>query len=133
MKIDDVVTYQSLSSNKIKTVHGVDTAAGEGDIGGWDWKGKGWLWIARSHWEVLGWGDDSSPSSPSNPGNDEGNQWAVTYFAKTLFTPAGIDVYSRRKEGVTEEVLEGIKRALGEMEDEGLRGLVGGLFEVGRD
>lgn len=86
--------------------------------------------IAHSHWEVLGYGD---VGARGDEGEGEGNQWAVTYFAKTLFTPAGVDVYSRKKEGVGEEVVEGIKEALRGSEDGGLRELVGGLFEVRRD
>ena len=48
------------------------------------WRGKGWLKIASSQWEVLG------------SGEEEGG-WAVTFFQKTLFTPIGIDVYARKK------------------------------------
>lgn len=78
--------------------------------------------IASSHWEVLGYGD-----------LEEGQQWAVTYFAKTLFTPAGIDVYSRMKEGLSEAVMVGIKEALAAVEHAGVTSLVGELFEVKRD
>ena len=63
----------------------------------------------------------------------DGNQWAVTFFAKTLFTPAGVDVYSRRKEGLPESVLEGMKGELAGSGDEGVRGLAGEVFEVMRD
>ena len=77
--------------------------------------------IASSHWEVLGWGD-----------LDGGDQWAVTYFAKTMFTPAGIDVYSRRKEGVSAPVVEEVKEALAGIGDEGLKKLAGEMFEVKR-
>lgn len=71
---------------------------------------------------MLGWGD-----------LEGGGQWAVTYFAKTMFTPAGIDVYSREKGGVPGEVVEGIKKALGGIGDEGVRKLAGEIFEVRRD
>lgn len=129
-KLDDLVQYQTLSSDKIKTVHGVDTASGEGNTGAWDWRGKGWLMIASSRWEVLGWGD--LPSVHFH-GEEHIQQWAVTYFAKTLFTPAGIDVYSRRKEGLGDGVMQKIKDALGALEHEGVKGLVGDLFEIRRD
>lgn len=120
-RLDDIVSYQPLTSDKFKTVNGIDTASGK-DAGAWDWRGKGWLKIASSHWEVLGWGD-----------LEGGGQWAVTYFAKTMFTPAGIDVYSREKGGVPGEVVEGIKKALGGIGDEGVRKLAGEIFEVRRD
>ena len=78
--------------------------------------------IASSHWEVLGWGEETS-----------GNKWVVTMFAKTMFTPAGIDVYSENAEGVQEATLEGIKTALRAIEDEDVRKLAGELFDVKRD
>lgn len=77
--------------------------------------------IATSHWEILGWGDEQ----------DTGNSWVVTYFAKTLFTPAGVDVYARR--GVLRpDTVAGIQRALGELGGEVAR-LAGGMFEVAFD
>ena len=78
--------------------------------------------IASSHWAVLGYGD-----------LEQGQQWAVTYFAKTLFTPAGIDVYSRTKEGLSEAVMAGIKEALAAVEHTEVKSLAGELFEVKRD
>ncbi|KAF2014619.1 hypothetical protein BU24DRAFT_423533 [Aaosphaeria arxii CBS 175.79] len=109
--LDDLVTYQSLDSTKLKTVRGIDkpfdvpgTApepAEDAASPAYQWRGKGWLAIASSKWEILGYGDV--------PGSD--NQWVVTYFAKTLFTPAGVDFYSR-KGGLNEETIEKIKAAL---------------------
>ena len=122
-KFESTVSYQTLSSNKVKTVKGIETSSGKDNSGAWDWRGKGWLMIATSHWEVLGYGDLE----------EEGQQWAVTYFAKTLFTPAGIDIYSRRKEGLEERVVEGIKEALAAIECEEMKRLVEGVFEVKRD
>ena len=120
-KIDDVVSYQTLTSDKTKTIVGVDTMNG-GNTLAWDWCGKGWLTIVSSHWEVLGYGD-----------LDDGHRWAVTYFAKTLFTPAGIDVYSRKKVGLSDEILGQIKKALAQMENVGVKKLAGEIFEVMRD
>lgn len=99
-KIDDLVQYQGLSSDKIKSVHGIDTPA-PGNQGAWDWRGKGWLVIASSYWECLGFGTV-----------DNGNQWVVTYFDKTLFTPAGIDIYSREKGGLPDSTIQEILGAL---------------------
>ena len=61
------------------------------------------------------------------------NAWVVTYFAKTLFTPAGIDVYSRGKAGLSKEVLDGIWEALRGLGVEEIERLVEGVFEVPRD
>ncbi|RMZ73614.1 glycosyl hydrolase family 43 [Pyrenophora seminiperda CCB06] len=133
--IDDLVTYQSLSSSKLKTVRGVDkpfsvvapgaTPEAEGAEEraslGYNWRGKGLLMIATSKWEILGYGEEE----------EGGNSWVVTYFAKTLFTPAGVDFYSR-KGRLSERTVGEIKAGL-----EGLGGevakLAEGLFEVKMD
>jgi hypothetical protein len=120
-KLDDLVTYQSLTSEKVKRVSGIDTPAGPAS---WNWRGNGWLMIVSSHWEVLGYGDESG---------GHGGQWVVTYFAKTLFTPAGVDIYSRRKEGLRVETVENIRKALGVVEDEGVRKLAKEIFLVKSD
>ena len=78
--------------------------------------------IASSHWEVLGWGDLEGEQ-----------QWAVTYFAKTLFTPAGIDIYSRTKEGLSEDVVTEIKKVLAAIEHDSLQSLTKDIFDVKRD
>ncbi|KAK1815115.1 hypothetical protein LTR12_010454 [Friedmanniomyces endolithicus] len=129
-RIDDLVTYQSLTGDKVTTLHGVDklsTTTSTGSNGeakdAWDWRGKGWLKIAGSHWEVLGWGEEVAT----------GNKWVVTEFAKTLFTPAGVDVYSQRPEGLQQVTLEGIKRALEGTGDENVKRMAVELFEIKRD
>jgi hypothetical protein len=110
--IDDTVTYQPLGSESVKTVHGVDKpfqvpgvnqeGSGEDTASmAYHWRGKGWLMIASSKWELLGYGDEGGAD----------NQWAVTYFAKTLFTPAGVDFYSRSGT-LKDETVEAIKAAL---------------------
>lgn len=72
------------------------------------WRGKGWLVITSSRWQVLGCSRDVSPANAQ--------AWAVTYFEKTLFTPAGLDVYARTPRGLPGELLGAIVaqvRALG--------------------
>ena len=120
-KLDDLVSYQSLTSDKVKTLAGIDTANGK-DTGTWGWRGKGMLMLVSSHWEVLGYGDLEAEQ-----------QWAVTYFSKTLFTPAGIDIYSRKKEGPSEAFLAAVKEALAGIEHEPVQKLAGEIFEVKRD
>ena len=90
---------------------------------GWafGWRGKGWLMIASSQWEVLGYGSDS-----------QGKDWIVTYFSKTLFTPAGIDIYSRNENGVSEECVASIKAELTKLEDESLKKLADEVFAIPR-
>ena len=80
---------------------------------GYTWRGKGWLMIATSRWEILGYGEEEAGT---------GNSWVVTYFAKTLFTPAGVDFYSRRGR-LRDETVEAIKEAI--------RGLGGDVAELG--
>jgi hypothetical protein len=72
--------------------------------------------IASSYWQFLGYS----------------SSWAVTYFSKTLFTPAGIDIYVRDGEnGLSEELYDEIMRKLA-----ALGGNVGeiskGMFQVKR-
>ncbi|CAM6085873.1 unnamed protein product [Calypogeia fissa] len=125
-RLDDQVTYQGLSSNKVNTISGIDTPAGPG---AWNWRGRGWLMIVSSLWELLGYGGEGEEM-----GNDmNGEQWVVTYFAKTLFTRSGIDIYSRRKEGLKQETVEAIKEALGRLDSEVVRSLLGQIFEVKSD
>lgn len=133
--IDDTVTYQSLSSTSIKTVHGVDkpvnvpsttiTNPAEGDPEAaslaYQWRGKGWLMIASSKWEILGHGEEAGT----------GNSWVVTYFAKTLFTPAGVDFYSR-KGSLAPETIENIKAGLAELGGDVAK-LASQVFEVKMD
>ncbi|KAF2646483.1 hypothetical protein P280DRAFT_12144 [Massarina eburnea CBS 473.64] len=131
-QIDDVVTYQPLNSSSTKTVHGLDkpfsvpstSTEGEGtDTAslGYNWRGKGWLVIASSKWEILGYGDEQGT----------GNAWVVTYFAKTMFTPAGIDIYSR-KGRLGAELVESIKAGLAGLGGE-VAQLTTEVFEVGMD
>ncbi|OJD32296.1 histidinolphosphatase-like protein [Diplodia corticola] len=140
-KIDDLVEYQALDGSsttaKIKSVHGVDTPAADCAGWAWDWRGKGWLVIASSRWEVLGYGDELDGGGNGGGGAQtqppDARQWVVTYFAKTLFTPAGIDLYSRHPDGLRPGTVRAIEEALAGVEDEGVRSLAKELFEVKMD
>ncbi|KAG9234483.1 hypothetical protein BJ875DRAFT_11748 [Amylocarpus encephaloides] len=95
--LDDEVAYDEIDGKPegffekalgMRRIRGVDYPDGEGK---WHWKGRGWLKVAGgSRWEVLGWGEC------------EGERWVVTWFEKSLFTPAGVDVYCDRTEGISE-------------------------------
>ncbi|OCH93106.1 hypothetical protein OBBRIDRAFT_790577 [Obba rivulosa] len=112
-QFDDVVRYRSTSDHSTSELHrvvGVDTLLlPPGPQGAhsprFKWRGKGWLIIASSRWQILGLGGGGS-----SPG------WALTYFEKTLFTPAGLDIYARSPEGLPANLVHDIidkTRALG--------------------
>ena len=84
-----------------KIIRGIDTPDGQG---GWDWRGRGLLKMTTSHWEVLGWGEK------------EDEKWAVTWFAPSMFTPEGLDIYCNNKEGITPELYHEIQAALQALE-----------------
>lgn len=48
--------------------------------------------ISSSKWQILGSDAD----------------WAVTYFEKTIFTPAGLDIYARDAGGLPEDLAKDI-------------------------
>jgi hypothetical protein len=120
---DDLVEYKKLAGSKDSSVHGVSRAVTVPELGaGWafSWRGKGLLMIASSQWEILGWGEDAAT----------GSSWVVTYFGKTLFTPAGLDFYSRSKDGLSEGIITSIKAELSKLEDPSLKILADSVFEV---
>lgn len=124
-KLEDTTCFQALKSSKTTTINGISTAR-EGDTSVWDWRGKGWLKIATSHFEILGHGDIAEEDG--GPG-----QWFVTYFTATLFTNSGISIFERRKEGNGEAWMREILKGLGEIENEAVKKLAGEIFEVLRD
>lgn len=98
--LDDLVTSVPTKRTWLpqpRSIKGIDKPDGEG---AWNWRGRGWLRIARSHWEVLGWG---------NAGEE---RWVVTWFAPTLFTPAGLDIYCNNKDGISHGLYNEIHEAL---------------------
>lgn len=110
-----MVEYEpSKKAGVLKSVEGVDTKAADG---GWDWRGKGWLFFVGSHWEVLAWGE-------AQRGDGETERWAVTWFAPTVFTKEGIDVYCDRREGLSEGTYGMILDALKKVEAAELRDMV---------
>lgn len=115
-RLDDLVEYEPSKKPHRKSVHGIDTQA---DAGGWDWRGKGLLRPIGSHWEVIGWGEART---------EEGvrERWAVTWFAPTMFTKEGIDVYCDRREGISEETYAGIEAALKGLDAKALVDMVEG-------
>ncbi|KAH7159696.1 hypothetical protein B0J13DRAFT_539462 [Dactylonectria estremocensis] len=116
-RLDDLVEYEPLGKEGVlKSVAGVDTQASGGKAG-WDWRGKGMLVLITSHWEVLGWGEATTAEGIRE-------RWAVTWFAPTLFTSEGLDVYCDRKEGLSPETYAAIREALEALEAAALVGMV---------
>ncbi|KAL7911123.1 hypothetical protein GGI35DRAFT_337141 [Trichoderma velutinum] len=102
LRIDDLVEYEpNDKTGALKSVAGVDTQS----AGGWDWRGKGWLFFVGSHWELLGWGEETLADGRTE-------RWAVTWFAPTLFTKEGLDIYSDQREGLSEATYGKIDQAL---------------------
>lgn len=98
--LDDEVTSEPTQRTWLPqptSIQGIDTPGGEGS---WNWRRKGWLKITSSQWEVLGWGKRG----------DE--KWVVTWFAPSMFTAEGVDIYSSNKEGIDEELYKDIMMAL---------------------
>ena len=69
------------------------------------WRGRGWLVVASSRWQLLGYGNGSAEG-------DDDPAWAVTFFEQTLFTPAGIDIYARTSDGLPTALVEQITSGL---------------------
>ena len=119
--MDDLITYQSVSSAKLQTVHGTDTPS-KADPWAWTWRGNGLLRVASSHWEILGHGE-----------HEDCGQWIVIYAQKSIFSPAGINVYTRGKHNLPEAVLKSIKAALEDFGQDSLRALVESMYSVHQD
>ncbi|CAN8104614.1 unnamed protein product [Discula destructiva] len=116
-RIDDLVVYERASGKGgLKTVAGIDTACGQADTGSWDWRGKGLLGFVTSHWEVLGWGEREV--------DGEVQRWVVTWFAATLFTKEGVDLYCDRKGGMSKELAAEIVAGLEGLQTTELVGMV---------
>ena len=113
---DNLVSYQALDSDKNKTVHGLEHPDPEVSAK-WKWRGKGVLMIASSQWEILGYGEG------------EGG-WAVIFFEKTLFTPAGIDILARQKAGLSSDLMQRIKAEMRQVDDRGFNEQADKIFAV---
>lgn len=114
--IDDLVEYVALDGNKQKSIEGIDKPDPAVE-GAYNWRGKGWLKVASSHWEVLGYGE-------------EDGGWVVTFFEKTLFTPAGIDVYARRQEGLSSELIQRVRAEMKKISDTAFQEQADQIFEI---
>lgn len=117
--LDDLVEYNPIDGDKQKTIHGIDTPDATRHAA-YNWRGKGWLRIASSHWEILGHGE-------------EDGGWMVTFFSKTMFTPAGVDVYARRNGGLSQQMIEQIRTEIKKVDDSDFQRLADELFIIKHD
>nr|XP_018262945.1 uncharacterized protein I303_04434 [Kwoniella dejecticola CBS 10117]OBR85103.1 hypothetical protein I303_04434 [Kwoniella dejecticola CBS 10117] len=127
-KFEDLVEYRKESA--AEGIRGVDTLTPGSNAATFDWKGSSYLFFVHSHWEVLGYGKDEG----------SGLEWAVTFFSKTLFTPAGIDIYLRsspntslpasKDTAIRADLLRRIVTAVKAQEGGGVGKLAEGGFEV---
>ncbi|KAL1877587.1 hypothetical protein VTK73DRAFT_8496 [Phialemonium thermophilum] len=118
-RMGDQVEYEARDgkSSGVSSVVGVDTAGASAPGASpstcvWNWRGRGWLFFVTSKWEVLGWGERPLGSGANGDGEQGVERWIVTWFAPTLFTKEGVDVYSDRREGGSPELVEEILQAL---------------------
>jgi hypothetical protein len=126
--LDDHVESQKLGKTKVDHIYGISRPVHvEGVDHGlaYSWRGKGiMLSFITSDWEILGHGTDSEAAEP--------NEWVVTFFCKTLFTPAGMDIYTRTKASLSDVTLEAIKAELEKISDDGFTAIAKQLYEVPR-
>ena len=52
--MENLVEYQELGKDKLRSIKGVNSADGDGS--GWNWRGSGIIKIGSSRWEILGCG-----------------------------------------------------------------------------
>lgn len=84
-------------------MRGTDTPS-PSHLGSWTWRGNGWLKFITNQWEIVGYKD-----VPTD-GKEDG--WMVVFAQKSIFTPAGLNVYTKRKIGLEDERLEDLSTAL---------------------
>lgn len=106
----DEVKY--IKNGKTKTINGFDYLNTTNDKA-FTWQGKGFLAIAKSHWEIRLL--------------DKKNEWAVIWFSKTLFTPEGVDIISK-KSRLDKSLIEEIKTKM--LADSVLKKHVGSLVDL---
>ena len=83
-RVLDAVHYRTRGRDRL--VLGADTRVSDG----FRWRGLTPLTrLTSSRWRIVAL--DERAESP-------GDRWAVTAFEKTLFTPAGVDVYCRAEQ-----------------------------------
>lgn len=122
-RVSDTVAYQATGKGKksrVKTICGVDTVADDTTV--WDWRGSGLLKPISCRWEILGWGERRGGGGEGATSVKE--KWVVTWFAPTMFTEEGVDVYCDREGGMSEELADLVRKGLEGLEAKELAELV---------
>jgi hypothetical protein len=76
----DEVRY--VQDNKPRVIKGFDKPLNQLNTA-FEWRGEGLLWLIRSRWQIINY-------------DKQNKNWLVIFFKKTLFTPSGIDIVSRK-------------------------------------
>ncbi|GAA99663.1 uncharacterized protein L969DRAFT_47938 [Mixia osmundae IAM 14324] len=141
-RLDDLVEYHAsvyVDSRKTprRAIRGIDRRelpSGIKDLSTvngvhWRWRGKGFLMPITSDWQILGL--HLAKEHPLPPDRDE---WIVSYFQATLFSPAGLDIYARTgSPPVDSERMDKIIKALQSVEDTTVAKLAKDIFPISHD
>lgn len=119
--LNNITTYQTLSSNTTKSIHGTDRPS-QSSAGHFEWRGHGWLRIASSRWEILGYGE-----------LEDGGAWLLIFTQASIFTSEGVILYSRNKGGLSDAFQEDLEAALAKYEPQHLKDVANAMFEVKSD
>lgn len=146
-RLDDVIEFQEPGSDKFRQFRGRDLTTPGSDTRAWDWRGKGIIKVASSHWEVLGWGVDDhglrplqaeekllyAPDANGDAKPKDRDYWMVTYFIKTVFTPPALDIYSTNPNGLSDEAFSAIRQALVTLKDPEIDRLLAEVYACKHD
>ncbi|CAH7681067.1 expressed protein, partial [Phakopsora pachyrhizi] len=133
--LHDLVEYHSGlsvdSTDPRKQIIGIDrpVSSSLGRIQ-WKWRGQGLLMLLTSNWELLGYNIRSS-SLHETP--FQSPEWVITYFAKTLFTPAGIDIYGRSGSPFPDDLKRELIDAIRRIPSRSISILADSMFDIPHD
>ena len=120
-RLDDLISYQDLTSLKLRTMRGTDTPSSASPRS-WTWRGNGWLKFVTSHWEVV---------HHCHLLDDQREDGFIVVFAqKSLFTPAVLNICTQSKAALDDDRLEKVKMAVKELGFEELETLTEELYCV---
>ncbi|KAH9907704.1 hypothetical protein F4778DRAFT_444374 [Xylariomycetidae sp. FL2044] len=106
--MENLVEYERIGKPGVRTVKGIEKQGPNPN--GWTWRGKGWLKVISSYWEVLGYGERAREFPAAN--GDQVEKWMVIWFRGTPVTAEGMDILVANKEGLSDGLLDDIVRAM---------------------
>ncbi|KAG8988742.1 histidinolphosphatase [Tulasnella sp. JGI-2019a] len=123
--VEGVDTLQMIEPGDEGSAAESETKAGNGVR--YKWKGSGIMAVSPpAQWQVLGFFLANDP-------NRSNEDWVVTYFGKTLATPAGLDIYVRNPKAFDISKVRRLINACQQNGDETVRRCAEGFFEIPRD